>query len=83
MGGTKHSAKFLLPLRAKHPSSLPLMLLAGHSLSQVTVSYVPRFTAFCLSSSKNKANMSTILSFYAVFLPMRCQQGEKFGAPSC
>ena len=37
MGGTRHSAKFLLPLRAKYPSSLPLMLLAGHSLSQVTL----------------------------------------------
>ncbi|KAL3150393.1 hypothetical protein ABBQ32_000232 [Trebouxia sp. C0010 RCD-2024] len=36
MGGTKHSAKFLLPMRAKHPSSLPLMLLAAHSLSQTS-----------------------------------------------
>lgn len=36
MGGIRHSAKFILPLRAKTPSSLPLMLLAGHCLSQVT-----------------------------------------------
>lgn len=38
MGGIRHTAKFILPLRAKNPSSLPLMLLAGHCLSQVTCS---------------------------------------------
>ncbi len=38
MGGIRHTAKFILPLRAKTPSSLPLMLLAGHCLSQVTCS---------------------------------------------
>ncbi|KAA6423612.1 MAG: hypothetical protein FRX49_06672 [Trebouxia sp. A1-2] len=38
MGGIRHTAKFILPLRAKNPSSLPLMLLAGHCLSQTTQS---------------------------------------------
>ncbi|DBA78961.1 TPA: hypothetical protein ACH3X1_008835 [Trebouxia sp. C0004] len=36
MGGIRHTAKFILPLRAKNPCSLPLMLLAGHCLSQTT-----------------------------------------------
>ncbi|KAL0053282.1 hypothetical protein WJX82_003692 [Trebouxia sp. C0006] len=38
MGGIRHTAKFILPLRAKNPSSLPLMLLAGHCLSQTSQS---------------------------------------------
>lgn len=76
MGGTKHSAKFLLPMRAKHPSSLPLMLLAAHSLSQVTASCVGNLTAFHASFSKKASRFCTLL------YPMLGQQGRKV-APSC
>ena len=63
MGGIRHTAKFILPLRAKNPSSLPLMLLAGHCLSQVTCSAMLSafHTCFC-------SNLSQAVHFLAVAL---------------
>jgi hypothetical protein len=61
MGGMRHTAKFILPLRAKNPSSLPLMLLAGHCLSQVTCSAMLSAFHTCFYS-----NLSQAVHFLAV-----------------
>ena len=63
MGGTRHSAKFLLPLRSKHPSSLPLMLLAGHCLSQVLCPPLPTWSESYLLPACYGCHLHAIFAF--------------------
>ena len=65
MGGISPTAKFILPLRAKNPSSLPLMLLAGHCLSQVTCSAMLSafHTCFCSNLSQAVHSLAVALLF--------------------